>query len=76
MPYFQHGREKAMPKSKTVKESFGFTGKICISKGGDKTCLALKISPHLGLKNILLIPKRARELFEAGLQMCDELEGK
>ena len=61
-------------RSKTVKENLGFNGKARVHKNRNK--IMVSTFPHLGFSNVWLRPKRARELFEAGLQMCDELEAE
>jgi len=67
-------------KSITVKENFGFGGKLHIRKmglnfrspvDGIRICTGAKDSSGYGVD---LSVKRARKFFEAGLQMCDELE--
>ncbi len=67
-------------RSKTVRENLGLDGKAKIVKypNGvfeyDKTpVIAIEIST-VGAIQILLTSKRARELFQAGIQMCNELE--
>ena len=62
-----------------MKENFGFRGKAIIRKGlrrHDGITNGIRICTAGGEHSyfIDLTPKRARELFEAGIQMCDELE--
>lgn len=67
-------------RSKTVKENLGLSGKIRVYKFQygvfeyDKTPVIELSIYRTGAAAIFLSIKRARELFEAGLQMCDELE--
>jgi len=62
-------------RSKTVKENFGYRGTITVKKGIFKQNIELySLSDGRNVIIIDLSTKRARELFEAGLQMCDELE--
>ena len=63
-----------MSKSKTVRESCGYSGKIKIRHAGGFIWIDSDGEHRINL--VALSTKRARELFEAGLQMCDELEGK
>ncbi len=64
-------------KQKTLKENFGYPGKITVRKKPYRPSIELYSRTKGGGGHTMdLTPKRARELFTVGLQMCDELEDK
>lgn len=60
-------------KRKTIRENYGYDGTVCISKNINYVPQAICVEIIASANTTILSIKRARELFEAGLQMCDEL---